>query len=169
MNQETLQKIKNMDDFQVLRFFNNLNNSISQQVDVDADQLLEMLPPELQEMDDMQIILKLEEEYDALIDQRNAADFARASLIMMAENEASEQAIAEALENYQDNEMAAATILALGGAVSFILLLSTYKVTYKKGRGWELTGKSKAEIKEVTELVKTLVNGIPEAVLKLIK
>lgn len=169
MRQETLDKIKAMDDFQVLRFFNHLNQSLIADIQEDSDSLLEELPDSLQQLDEMQKVLQLDEEFDTPLLQKEAADFARSALIVMAENEDTEPSLAENLNSYTDDVMAAGAILALGGAVSFIVLLSTHKISYKKGKGWELQGRNPGEIKEVTDLVKTLVSGIPDAVLKLIR
>jgi len=169
MEKDTLQKIKDMDDFQVLRFFNYLNNSLASSIETDTGALLNALPSNLEKLDEMQDVLKLEEKYDTQIDQRDAVDFARSALEVMATNDATEPQLTASLSNYEDNEMAAGVILALGGAVSFIVLLATHKLSYTKKGGWKLEGRNSDEIKGVTGLVKVLIKGIPDAVLKLIK
>lgn len=172
MEQKTLEKLQAMDDFRLLRFFNHLNNSLSQNLEEDEETVMQYVPDQVMEMDEMQDILQLQEGYETALDQKEAATFARNALELLAQNPITEPALAESLTNYKDNEMAAGAILALGGAVSFIVLLSTSKLTYEKEKGWELNiggNRNPEEIKGVTELIKTLVGVIPDAVLKLRK
>ncbi len=172
MAQTTLEKLNSMDDFQILRFFNHLNNSLTQQLKDDADKVMQQAPDQVLESEEMQKLLQVQDEFATQLDQQDAAKFARQALGFMATDPNSEQALAESLANYKDNEMAVGAILALGGAVSFILLLSTSKLTYKKGEGWELNlggNRDPQEIKGVTNLVKTLFNVIPDSVMKLMK
>lgn len=170
MPQTTIEKLNSMDDFQILRFFNHLNNSLSQQLKGDVNKVLQNVPDQVMQSTEMQQLMKAQDEFAAQLDQKDAAAFARQSLTLMANNPDTAQALAESLDNDKDNEMAVGAILALGGAVSFILLLATSKLTYKKGDGWELNvGGNREHIKEVTTLVKTLFNVIPDSAMKLIK
>lgn len=172
MQQQTLSKLQAMDDFQILRFFNYVNNSLAQEVKDDAETVINTVPDQVKEMSEMQQVLQLQSEYETPLEQKEAAKFARTALELMAQNSETEPAISESLANYKDNEMAVGAILALGGAVSFIVLLSTSKLSYSKKKGWELNlggNRKPEEIKGVTELVKVLFNVIPDSILKLVK
>lgn len=172
MQQQILDRLNQMDDFQVLRFFNYLNNSLAEKVTQEAEDVVSKIPKEIRNNEEMQQVLQLQPEYDRPLKQDEAAKFARAALELMARNPQTMPALSESLKNYKDNEMAVGAILALGGAVSFIVLLSTSKLTYKTGSGWELNlggNRNPEEIKGVTELVKVLFNVIPDSLLKIVK
>jgi len=171
MKSETIHQIESMDDFRLLRFFNYFSNTLFNKVDVDMETIMNQLPQDVKNISEMQTVINHEEQYSMLLDQKEAIEFARTSLLQLANNENFEPALAEAIKNYRDDEMPAAEILALGAAVSFILLLATSKISYKSGKGWVINigGEGTPEkIVSKTALVKELFNVIPNSILKLV-
>lgn len=167
MKSETIHQIESMDDFRLLRFFNYFSNTLFNKVDADAETIMNQLPQDVKNIPEMQLVVNHEEQYSMPLDQKEAIEFARTSLLQLANDENFESALAEAIKNYKDDEQPAAEILALGAAVSFILFMATYKITYKSGKGWEVDDRNTEEIKSITGLVKELFNVIPDSILKL--
>lgn len=167
MQQQTMEKLKSMDDFQILRFFNHFNNSLIERSNADADDIIKGLPDDIKGIDEMKTILQSRDEYDTALPPNEATSFARLALEEMAANADTEPILAESLANYKDNEMVAGVILALGSVVGFILLISSHKVTYSREKGWQLKDATDTEIKAKTEMIKTLLSSIPDAVTKL--
>lgn len=136
----TLEKIKNLDDFKVIRLFRNIEAELSQQTDSDAETLLNQLPPSLQQLPEIQELKSADEAaLDAVVPNAEAVRVARATLEWMAENPGTSPYLADKLANWNDNEMVAETILAVGGALSAIMLLSTFKISYEKEKGWQFS------------------------------
>lgn len=170
MKSETIRQIESMDDFRLLRFFNYFSNTLFNKVDADVETIMNHLPQDVKNIPEMQSVVNHEEQYSMPLDQKEAIEFARTSLLQLANDENFEPALAEAIKNYKDDEQPAAEILALGAAVSFILLLATSKIAYKSGKGWQVNiggNRNPEEIKSVTGLVKELFNVIPDSIRKL--
>ena len=132
----TLEKVKQLDDFKALRLFRHIETELIQNIEMDADALVDQLPEEIKEMDGMQRLGEVEEEkFEEAMQNKVAVDVARKSLEWMATNPGTEDYLADKLENWQDREMVAGSILAVGAALSAVMIMSTFKISYDKEQG----------------------------------
>ena len=172
MKSASIQQIEGMDDFRLLRFFNFFTNTLFNNVNTELEEITAQVPEGIKNMPELETVLKHEEQYYKPIEQKEAIEFARTSFLEMANDENTEPALAEAIKNYRDPEQPAGVILALGAAVSFILLLSTSKIKYQSGKGWEINvggNRDPKELESVTALIKELFKVIPNSILELTK
>jgi hypothetical protein len=168
MKSETINLIQTMDNFRLLRFFNYFSTTLFNKVDADAETIIGQLPQDVKSIPEMKTVINHEEHYSMPLEREEAIKFARTSLLQLANNENTGPALAEAIKNYRDDEQSAEVILAMGGVVSFIMLLATSKIKYETGKGWDVNIVGHREgMKDIIELVKTLFNVIPESILKL--
>ncbi len=168
MKSETIKLIQTMDDFRLLRFFKYFSTTLFNKVDADAETIIAELPEEVKNIPDMKAVMNNQEQYSMPLEPDEAIKFARQSLLQLATNENTGPALAEAIKNYRDDEQSAEVILAMGGVVSFIMLLATSQIKYESKKGWLIDlGGNREGLKDITELVKTLFNVIPESILKL--
>ncbi|TKK67641.1 hypothetical protein FC093_12870 [Ilyomonas limi] len=168
MKSETISLIENMDGFRLLRFFNHFSTTLFDKVDADAETIIRHLPANVKNIPEMKTVMDNQEQYSMPLESEEAIKFARASLLQLAQEKNTAPALAEAIKNYKDDEQSAEVILAMGGVVSFIMLLATSKIKYETGKGWEVNVLGNREgIKDIIELIKTLFNAIPESILKL--
>lgn len=135
-----LEKVKSLDDFKALRLFRNIEAELSQHAATDAEELLTQLPETIQQLPEVEQLKAADDTtLDAAVPDAEAIQTARASLEWMAENPGTSEYLADKLENWKDNEMVAQTILAVGGALSAVMLLSTFKISYDKKKGLQLS------------------------------
>lgn len=136
----TLEKLKSFDDFKVLRLFRSIEAELTQQTNIDAEDLLQQLPAPLQQLPEIEKLKEGEDVgLDAAVPDATAVQLARNTLEWMAGNPGTSEYLEHKLENWKDNEMAAQTILAVGGALSAVMLLSTFKISYDKKKGWQFS------------------------------
>lgn len=155
----TLQKVQELDDFKALRLFRHIEMEMVQSVKEDLPAIMERLPDEVKNMPEMQELNAVEEaKFIEPLQQELAVKIARESLELMAKSPDTEPYLADKLENWKDNEMVAGTILALGGAFSAVMIMSTFRISYNKNDGWEFNlGASK---ENQTETIKTIFGAL---------
>ncbi len=132
----TLEKVKQLDDFKALRLFGHIEAELIQSMTVDPETLISQLPSEIKEMDGIQQLMQVEEEkFEEVVQNKVAVDVARKSLEWMAGNSGMEGYLADKLEHWKDKEMVAGSILAVGAALSTVMIISTFKISYDKEQG----------------------------------
>lgn len=137
----TLEKVKQLDDFKALRLFRHIETEMMQKVEVDVETLIQQLPEQIQKMPQIQKLDEVDEaDFNKTIENEEAVKIAREVLEWMAVNPSTEAYLDDKLDNWQDQEMVAGTILAVGGALSMVMLLPTLQFSYTKEEGWKLGG-----------------------------
>ena len=132
----TLEKVKQLDDFQALRLFGHIEAELIQNMTFDPATLIDRLPSEIKELEGMQQLGEVEEEkFEEVVQNKVAIDVARKSLEWMAINPDTEIYLADKLEHWKDKEMVAGSILAVGAALSAVMIISTFKISYDKEKG----------------------------------
>ena len=113
----------------------------------------------------MQQVQKADEAvFEKPMDNGEAVAFARQSLMLLASDTATEPLISDTLQNWKDDSMIAGTILAIGGAISLVMLLATSEISYSKQDGLKIgigTIKDKDQVAARTDMIKSLFNIIP--------
>jgi hypothetical protein len=160
----TLEKVKALDDFKALRLFRHIEMEMVQKAKADLPDIIDNLPDAVKNMPEMRQLDQVsEEKFVEPLQQEFAVKIARQSLELMAKNPDTVDYLKDKLENWNDNEMVAGTILALGGALSAVMIMSTFRVSYNKADGWEFNlGASKDN---QSETIKTIF----EALFKVLK
>lgn len=155
----TLEKVKELDDFKALRLFRHIETEMIQQVQEDLGKIMENLPEEVRIMPEIQHLGEVDEnKFSESLESETAVSVARQSLEYMAKNPNTEPYLKDKLDNWQDNEMVAGTILAVGGALSAVMIMSTFRISYNKTDGWEFNlGTSKDN---QPETIKTIFSAL---------
>ncbi|MEJ2663824.1 MAG: hypothetical protein P8107_07245 [Spirochaetia bacterium] len=159
MSSEVVKKLHNLDDYQIVGFFEHFSRQVFNGLDVDMNTILEGIPDSLKELNGFSELTQLSSaQKNKKMDAAVSAPVARSILLTLAEDEQFEKLLQEALAGFKDDEMVADIILAVGAAVSMILVAAT---TQLKGKifGMEIQ-KDKASpnmIKAVGELFKDMV------------
>jgi len=159
MTESLSERIHQLDDFRVMRFYDHFAQTLFDALDVDADDLLAQVPEELQTAPELAPLVNLTGP-----GRRNALKFddaalcARETLLALAKHPGFEAALAQALDEYRDDAMVADVILAVGLAASMIIVAATTSIRCKYANGkfeCEL-GKAVASTKMVTSIVSSL-------------
>lgn len=161
----TLEKVQQLDDFKALRLFKHIETSLPQQLNIDSDALIAQLPDDIKQMPEVQQLISASEaDYEENLDATTATKVARESLEVMAANPDTAKYLEHELVTWKDDEMVAGTILALGGALSAVMLLSTVKVGYTKAKGWEFSigYKNKNQIEPLKLIFESLFKLLPK-------
>lgn len=164
MNDKLVERIREMDDFRLLRFFDNFGRGVVTSLDLNRDQLLEYVEPIAQADPDVARVLALQVPADkaqAPLDKADAVIVARSTLEAMASNPGLAPGLETALAEFKDDEMPAMTILALGFAVSMIIMAATTKLNFSVKDGkWEINGgKEVAPPEMIKEIVRPLASA----------
>lgn len=136
----TLEKVKSLDDFKALRLFRHIEMEMVQKVHEDLGKIVQNLPEEVRRMPEIQHLNEVDDnKFTESLESETAVVVARQSLEYMALNPDTEAYIKDKLENWQDNEMVAGTILAVGGALSAVMIMSTFRISYNNSDGWQFS------------------------------
>lgn len=140
MYMTTLEKVQQLDDFKALRLFRHIEAEMVQQLDAELDNIFEHLPAEFTESPDFDAILEADESaFDQPLDSGTAIAVARQSLDWMAQAPDTAAYLDDKLENWKDNEMVAGTILAVGGALSAVMIMGTFRMGYSREKGFDFS------------------------------
>jgi hypothetical protein len=159
LSSEVIEKLSKLDDYQIVRFFDHFSRQVFNGLDVDMNTILDGIPESVKELNGFSELTRLSpEQKNKKMDVSVSAPVARSILLILAEDRQFGKLLQEALAGFKDDEMVADIILAVGAAVSMILVAAT---TQLKGKifGMEIQ-KDKATpnmIKAVGELFKDMV------------
>lgn len=162
MNEELVLRIRELDNFRLLRFFDKFGRDIVSSIDLDRESLINQMSSTARDLPEVSSVLDLSaEQAQKSLSTSDAVAVARNTLEAMASNPNFEDGLKDALDGYIDDEMPASVILALGFAASMIIVAATTRLRIK----FE-DGKVKGEIvKEVasTEMVTGVVESLTKA------
>lgn len=155
-------RIEKMDDFQVVRFFEYFGEQVFEGSTASLDQIKDGVPEATRALPAFQRLENLtEEETERLLDLSQSAGVARGMLLVLADDERFAPVIQAALDSYSDTEMVAEVVLAVGFAVSLVLMAATSEL---KGNVFGITLKKGAAtpemIRAITEPFSNMVSGI---------
>jgi hypothetical protein len=155
-------RIEKMDDFQVVRFFEYFGQEVIEGSTASLDQIKSGVPEATRTLPGFQRLETLsEEEAERLLDLSQSATVARGMLLVLADDECFAPVIEAALASYSDSEMVAEVVLAVGFAVSLVLMAATSEL---KGSVFGITLKKRAAtpemIKAITEPFTSMVGGL---------
>lgn len=161
----TIEKLNSLDDFRLLRFYEHISNKLLQVANTDAATLMGKMPAEMVNTLEMQAIQDAgKASFEKALDSKTAVTFARKSLVTLAAEPAIQAFIDDELTTYKDSGMVAETILAIGGAISLVMLVANSEISYDKQNGLRIgmgTIKDKDQVQARTEMLQTLLNVIP--------
>lgn len=155
-------RIEKMDDFQVVRFFEYFGQQVFEGSTASLEQIKNGIPESTRALPAFQRLENLtEEETERLLDLSQSAPVARGMLLALADDERFAPLIEAALDSYSDTEMVAEVVLAVGFAVSLVLMVATsaFKGTIF---GCEVTktGATPEMIRAITEPLSNIVTGL---------
>lgn len=155
-------RIESMDDFQVVRFFEYFGEQVFEGSTASLEQIKAGVPESTRSLPAFQRLESLtEEETERLLDLSQSAPVARGMLLALADDERFASLIEAALDSYSDTEMVAEVVLAVGFAVSLVLMAATSEL---KGKVFGITLKKGAAtpemIRAITEPFSNMVSGL---------
>ena len=119
----TIQRIESMNDFQILRFFEYFSTEIFNNTAVSVNELLSNLPAEVQLMPEILALIKLDDAVaGTAMKKQEAASLVRLLLLEWASDENLSKILTKALAQYKDTAQSVEVILALGAALSMVLM-----------------------------------------------
>lgn len=156
MAEGLLKRIRDLDDFRVVRFYQHFAQRLFDEVDIDLDQILPHVPEELKTSSELTPLLNL-----AGPGRRNAMTFeagalcARETLLALGRHPGFHDALNQALDEYTDDAMVADVILAVGLAASMIIVAATtrFRVRFSEGKLEGEFGKEVASQEMVSDIV----------------
>jgi len=162
----TIEKIQQLDDFKVLRLYEHLSTLLFEATDADVATLTQHMPADIAATPEIQQVQKADEAvFEEPMDNTEAVAFARQSLTLLATDPATEPLIADTLQNWKDDSMIAGTILAIGAAISLVMLLATSEISYDKKHGLRIgigTIKQKDQVDARRRVIESLFKIIPK-------
>ena len=156
-------RIQAMNDHEVVSFYDHFCQQVFAGINTTLPEITAAMPAEVQALPGMNQLLSTD--HSLMAEELSHADaiaVARASLLALAEDAEGSKALEGALEGYQQNEMMAGTILALGAAVSMVYVASSF--SYSKEDGVKIDP-GNANL----DLIKALVAPVTKAVEVLVK
>jgi len=118
-----LQKFEKMNDFQLLRFFDYFSNGVFGGLNVSLEEIMASMPAEQQLMPEVLAAQRLDNTLAGeAIPKAEAVQFARNMLSNWANTPSLSKLLEAALDQYRDTEQSADVILAIGAAISMVLL-----------------------------------------------
>ncbi|MBE7171951.1 MAG: hypothetical protein INR73_15290 [Williamsia sp.] len=162
----TTERIEQLSDFKSLRLYTHISNLIYDSIDADMDTLIRNMPPEIAATAEMKQIANAVDStvFEKALDSNEAVAFARESLAILASLPATSQLVTNELDNWKDGSMLAETILAVGGAISLVMLLATSEITYDKKNGLKVgigSVKDKEQVDARRRIIESLFKVIP--------
>jgi hypothetical protein len=135
-------KINELDDFQVVRFFEHFGQQLFAGMDVSVEQIKDGIPESIRAIPGFSQIENLsQDQAERLINPAESSALARKTLLKLADDETLGPLVETTLENYSDNEMVVDVILAAGFVASVLLIAATtefegkiFGVKFKKGK-----------------------------------
>lgn len=163
-----LNRLEKMSDFQLLRFFDFFSNEVFKGLDTSLKDILAAMPAEQQLLPEILAIRTMDQDFaSSTISKVEAVHFARNLLNNWAKDPAYSVLLQTGLEQYKDTEQSADVILAIGAAVSMILLTIGQNNLQLHAFGVSITSKVTQPINK--SQVSTVFNTLPETRDKIIK
>ncbi len=123
---DTVDKINNLSDFQVIRFFKFFSDEMLSGVNSSLEEIQTGILEPIKQKDEF---LKLESllysNAEENLNPEQSALIARKLLFIMAQDDTLEPLLTAALNEYHDDELGAGNIIAVGVAISMILVSAT--------------------------------------------
>jgi hypothetical protein len=158
----TFQRIESMNDFQILRFFDYFSTEIFNHTAISIEKLLSNLPAEVQLMPEILALTKLDDTVaGTAMKKQEAASLVRLLLLEWAKDAHLSKILAKALENYKDTAQSVEVILAIGAALSMVLMTLGKRDLQFQGFGVTIKINSTKEPDKIA--VQNHFNSIPEA------
>lgn len=151
MNSDLLRRLRQLDDYQVLRFLQHFGHELVAGMKVSGDEVRAGVPAEIRGTPGFKTIADLPPNRKSrALKHREAVACARAILELYAQDAALAPALEKALDEYRDDALVADVILAAGFAVSMVIIAATTSfeavfknITVKKGEASaDLVGKA---------------------------
>jgi len=155
-------RIHKLDDFQAVHALAHIRDVLFEGMDSSLDDVLKAVPPDVAALPEFQQLLAAMETADsASLPSADSVRIARGTLELLADREEWAPILETALGSFRDNKAFALEILAIGTAISMIIMAAT--TTFKfKGKGYEV-GKgaaSKDQLVPIADMVKATAAAI---------
>jgi hypothetical protein len=152
-------KINELDDVQVVRFFEHFGQQLFAGMDVSVEQIKDGIPDSIRAIPGFSDIENLSpDQAERLISPSESAALARNTLLILADDETLAPLVETALESYSDNEMVVDVILAVGFVASMLMITATTQV---EGQMFGIKfKKSKADAKLVRAITEPFANAL---------
>jgi hypothetical protein len=146
-------RIEQMNDFEVVRFFTYFSAQILGGATVSVEQVRAGVPADVRAAPGYAQIEELTaEQAEITLSPEIAAETARNVLLNIARDESLRPVLAQGLENYSDDEMVAETALAIGFVATMILVAATTEFEGEVAGIKFTKGKADADlVKAITE------------------
>jgi hypothetical protein len=159
----TLEKIKHLDDNEVITLYQNFSRKLLNEVDLDPVSIIQN-PPE--ELTDDKIFRKIDTNNLDALDTALIPDEVIPSVRRIVEAWAGNPEMAPVIEDFltapQERTLAAGAILALGSVLVMTIVSSSIKIEIKDGKfsfKYDSAGS-----KNAVSLVKAVLSGIPDTI-----
>lgn len=160
-----LEKMDALSDFRVLRFYEHISRKLLHAANTDAATIIAKMPSEMADTDEMKAVQGASgNSFDKPLDDKTAVAFARKSLTVLAVTPAGKAFLEDELDSYRDTDMVAESILAIGGAISLVMLVANSEISYDRQNGLRIgigTIKDKDQVQARTGMLQALLNVIP--------
>lgn len=135
MREELVRRLETLDDFQAVRLLEYFSNQLLEGLETPYEEVKAGLPDDFREGGPVAVFetLSAVERSDRLTPEASV-QAARALLRILAEDEALAPALQEAMDTYRDDKMMALEILAVGTAVSMVIVAATSSFEGKIGK-----------------------------------
>lgn len=136
------ERIQELDDFQVTRFFEHFSRQLVGGASVSLNQIKEGIPEDVRTVEGFEQVENLTPDLaDRSLDSSVSAAIARNTLLNLAGDPEFGPLIERALDTYRDDELVADVILAVGLVTSILLIAATTEfegevagITFRKGK-----------------------------------
>lgn len=137
MSNELVGRLNQLDDFRLLRFFQRFGQDVVNALNIDRDVLLRQVDSRTRSDPALAGAFTISEEKSRKpLSRADALVVARCTLEALARHPGFEDALESSLDDFEDEEMPADILLALGFAASMIILAATtrIRVAFKDGK-----------------------------------
>jgi hypothetical protein len=159
------QRIKQMDDFTVVRALEHVSSTLLSDLESDADELVDSLPAAVAKQPELEALVGLLRGGDnRQLPAAVSVNVARGALLLLAERPELSELVEASLASYKDNRAMAAEILSAGAAISMIIVAATTSVKFKsKHVSGSKHAATPAVLGAITELVKAVASVLAGA------
>lgn len=123
MSEELLIRIQELDNFQVVRFYQYFAQELFNAIDVDLNELLSQIPEQIKETPEIASILSLTGPVsETILSFDDSVVCARKSLTALARQSGSQEALGQMLEEYRDDALTIKAAVNVGLVASMIII-----------------------------------------------
>ena len=134
MSEKLIEQIKHMSDSEAVRFFRYFSDQLMDGAPDELDDIVKGIPPDIRHSEPVSILLSMPpEKEEALLGPDKSAAVAKMVLTELAKDKSIAGAMQESMAGYSDDELVAVTILALGVAISMMIIAATTRFQAKIG------------------------------------